>query len=118
MKRRKPGYEVLEEWHRQADHDLTLTRIALQCVLHEKADVDYIIDEQGTSKRGVPRYRYRLYRRNGPTGGIVVITFICQGQADSSTARYFEEYRTYEHLAQFEKLACERLLMSVAERAA
>jgi hypothetical protein len=91
-----------------ADSNLTLTRIALQCVMHERPDAT----ERQREPDGPARYTYRLYRADSPCGGILIVTFRHPGQRPSSTAHYFEDYRSMPSLQPFERIACGRLTIA------
>jgi len=102
---RKPSYALLESHASQLQHDLWLTQIALQCVQNEQP----VASETMREDSGPARYRFDLYRPESAHGGILVITFRLNGQSNSTTAHYFEQYRLMPSLARFERIACERL---------
>ena len=107
------SYKNLQLAYDSIDRDLTLTRIGLQCVLHEQlnAGVTVYEDEGKPHIPGCASYRYRLYRAAAPHGGILLITFRCHGQSPSTTAHYYEDFRHMPSLAYHEKIAMERLAL-------
>lgn len=115
---RKPSYATLAEQYRQKDHDLTLHWQALSCVSNEQPDATTTVQENtdGNTPAVGSFYRFDLYRADGAAGGILVVTFKCKGQRNTTTAHYFEDYRSQLSLCYFERIACGNLLSAVGAK--
>lgn len=95
---RKPSKYVERAELDRLEGQLTLTRIGLQCGLHERPEADCLIPERyADGKRTGCFYRFRVYRSQGPTGGILLLTFKAPGQADSTTAYYWDQWQHQPH---------------------
>src|SRR5262245_2863528 len=73
---------------------VTLHAIALQCLLNKEVDCT-----ERCKMRDGTRYTLRLIRATGPHGGILAVTFHCEGQDDHTSVYYLEDTRSNRALS-------------------
>ena len=89
---RKPTYAELESRHSQMERERTLYLQSIQDLAHDACQ--YI----GTRKLADGQsYTYKVSRPTGAMGGILYITYRCDGQSPSTTVTWLEEsYQTMQ----------------------
>ena len=92
-KPRPPTYEQLTQMYQRAAADCDLARMAMQAVLHERPAAK---TTRGHKSNGDGRYRYRVYRPDAPSGGILILTYEKDGQAPYSCPYWWEKWNGTE----------------------